>query len=186
MSTGHADSPRWCDPHAEGALNSHPDPRRTPLPPILARFSALAKPQRRQDLRRKQSAVATRFGHREPFADLLLALAKSPNLFFLLFVFSVLCLTSPNLCRSRHPPSSVASAPEPLPDTGFALGKSASSSSTPRCNQFAFYRPKSQDRTTPAMSSNGAAVGTLNSDRRTLFPHPNLILVVRLKSDGLN
>ena len=67
-------------------------------------------------------------------------------------------------CR---PPFSIASSPEPLLDFILALGKSASSSSTPWCNRFAFYRPKSLKPRAQANFGHGAAVTLSNSGRPT-------------------
>jgi hypothetical protein len=60
------------------------------------------------------------------------------------------------------------------------------SSSTPQCNQFAFYRPKSLKPRAPANSGHGAAVTPSNSGRPSLFPNSNLISAVQSWFDGPN
>ena len=104
--------------------------------------------------------------------------------------FAFLCfLRVPNPRRtslqSRRPPSSVASTSEPLPDIVLALGEFASSSSTPWCNRFAFYRPKSRKSRAPTITGHGAAAACPTLAGQLLFPLPDLISTIQVRSNGL-
>ena len=68
------------------ALNSGLRSAAVPLPNLSASHRLVLAEKRRQDLRRKQSAAATRFGHHERLADLLAALAKLQELSFRVLV----------------------------------------------------------------------------------------------------
>ena len=106
----------------------------------------------------------------------------------LLAISCSLCTANPRrtLQEPRRPPSFVASVPEPLLDFVLALGKIAVSYSISPCLLFVESYSKSTDFLTPVRSGHGAAAGRPNSGRPLPSLFPDLILTVRLKSDGSN
>ena len=119
-------------------LNTHPDPRQVPyqIPePPVALFSPKTADEIRVEANPPLLRVFVTVSDLPIFPLLLRSRRSSP------FAISCsLCFPNPRRtpCRNRRPPSSVASAPEPLPDIVLALGEFALSSTTPRCFRFAF------------------------------------------------
>ena len=153
-------------------LNIRPDPRQAPyqiLEPTVALFSpksaAKISAESNPPLRRVLVTVSPL-----PIFSSLLRSRRSSR-----FAFSCLLhVANPHrtVQEPRRPPSSITSVPEPLLDFVLALGEFASSSSTPWCHRFAFYRPKSRKPRASAITGHGAVAAYPSSGRRSSLPHP--------------
>ena len=108
-----------------------------PHTPTLERAAALAKLRNIAEIHLESNPSLRRIlvtVSDLPIFSLLLRSCRSSPFAFSCF----LCVANPcqNYVGVRHLPSSVTSAPQSLPNIGFALGEFASSFATSRCYRF--------------------------------------------------